>query len=226
MLHRFVTIQKFAAGGAPLPDRIIIATASDETVDRAGDVMVAAGGDVSVYRANPIVLRDHDPTKPVGTASVITKVGRIEAAIKFAPKGVSETADETYALVKASVLNGVSIGFRAIKSEPRAGHDGVKYTNWELLELSIVAVPANPGALILQRSYRGHVDSASGKVWASGISAAEPGTSRRGLEVPQGDGRVPHLDARHQRQGGPSCTTICATASPNSTGTGGRRSST
>ena len=47
MLQRFATIQKFAG----LPDRTIVATASDETPDRAGDVMVAAGCDAAAYRS-------------------------------------------------------------------------------------------------------------------------------------------------------------------------------
>jgi HK97 family phage prohead protease len=171
MLHRFAT--KFAAGGAALPDRTIIAIASDATLDRTGDIMVASGCDATAYKHNPVVLRDHDPTRPVGTASVIAKSGRLEAVVKFAPQGISETADETYALVKAGVLNGVSIGFRPIESEPLS-RGGVKFTKWELLEISIVAVPANPSALIVQRSYpRKAGASARGKVWASGISAAD-----------------------------------------------------
>src|SRR3984885_5980701 len=79
---------------------------------------------------------------------------RLEAVINFAPKGVSEIADETCALAKAGVLNAVSIGFRPLKSEPlRTG--GQKFTKWELLELSIVSVPANPSALVVQRAHPG-----------------------------------------------------------------------
>lgn len=174
MLHRFATIEKFAAGGAALPDRTVIAIASDETVDRAGDIMVAVGCDATAYKLNPVVLRDHLPSSPVGVASVITKSGRIEASIKFAPQGVSKTADECYALVKAGVLTGVSIGFRPIESEPLRG-GGVKFVKWELLEISVVAVPANQNALIIQRSYRARASKAAalGKAWASGLSAAD-----------------------------------------------------
>ena len=89
MLHRFASIQKFAVGGPALPDRTIVAIASDETLDRAGDIMVASGCDATNYKRNAVVLRDHDPTKPIGTASVIVKGSRLEATIKFAPAGVS-----------------------------------------------------------------------------------------------------------------------------------------
>jgi phage head maturation protease len=83
--------------------------------------------------------------------------------INFAPKGVSEIADETCALAKAGVLNAVSIGFRPLKSEPlRTG--GQKFTKWELLELSIVSVPANPSALIVQRAHPRAVRLKEGRV--------------------------------------------------------------
>jgi hypothetical protein len=81
MLRRFVTIQKFAG---QLPDRTIIAIASDETPDCAGDVIEAAGCDATAYKSDTVVLRDHDPTRPIGTASIALKSGRVEAVIKFA----------------------------------------------------------------------------------------------------------------------------------------------
>jgi HK97 family phage prohead protease len=173
MLHRFASIQKFAVGGPALADRCVIAVASDGTLDRAGDIMVAGGCDATNFKLNPICLLNHDPTKPIGTASVTAKGSRLEATIKFAHAGASAVADETYALVKAGVLTGVSIGFRPIESEPLRG-GGVKFVKWELLEISIVAVPANPSALVIQRSYGARAGaSAGGKVWASGISAAD-----------------------------------------------------
>lgn len=127
MLHRFATIQKF--GGADLPDRTIIVVASDDTLDRAGDVMAASGCDATNFRKNPVVLKEHDPSLPIGKASVIVKGARLEATITFAPKGVSKTADETYALVKAGILNAVSIGFKPIESAPLSG-GGRKLTRW------------------------------------------------------------------------------------------------
>jgi HK97 family phage prohead protease len=225
MLHRFATIQKFATGGATLPDRTIIAIASDETVDRAGDVMVAAGCDASAYKNNPIVLLGHGPTRPVGTASVITKSGRLEAVIKFAPQGTSESADETYALVKAGVLNGVSIGFRPIESESLS-RGGVKFTKWELLDISVVAVPANPSALVIQRSYpRKAGASARGKVWASGIGAADRERHGQVLKhlTAMAECHAAALDAHRQAA---ECTVICATSSSSSAPIWQKRSST
>jgi hypothetical protein len=56
-------------------------------------------------------------------------------------------------------MKAVSIGFQPIESEPLAG-GGRKFTKWELLEISLVAVPANSEALVIARSFAGRGKSA------------------------------------------------------------------
>jgi phage head maturation protease len=51
---------------------------------------------------------------------------------------------------KAGVLRALSVGFDPVEVEPN-GKGGFNFNKWELLELSIVAVPANPGATVLAR---------------------------------------------------------------------------
>jgi HK97 family phage prohead protease len=136
--------------------RQIKVTANSGQLDRVGDVLVASGCKLDNYRRNPIVLNSHDPTKPVGTARVYVAGDRLEAIIDFAPLGASRDADEICALAKAGILGAVSVGFRPIKSEPiRSGLGGERFTEWELLELSCVAVPCDPGALVIARSMQG-----------------------------------------------------------------------
>jgi hypothetical protein len=49
------------------------------------------------------------------------------------------------------MINAVSVGFISLAREPlREG--GWRFTQWELLQLSIVSVPANPNALVIERS--------------------------------------------------------------------------
>ena len=98
------------------------------------------------------MLANHDRTKPVGTARVYAVGDRLEAVIDFAPLGASRDADEICALAKAGVLGAVSVGFRPITSDPIRG-GGERYTAWELLELSVVAVPCDASALIVARSF-------------------------------------------------------------------------
>lgn len=145
-------VRKFL-GASTLGERQIRAVASDETLDRAGDIMVPSGCVLDAYRKNNIVLANHDPSQPIGTADVDVSASRLLATINFAPLGASAKADEFCALAKAGVLNAVSVGFSPISSTPIKG-GGRRYTAWEFLEISIISVPANSNALIIERSAR------------------------------------------------------------------------
>jgi HK97 family phage prohead protease len=101
-----------------------------------------------------IMLAQHDLNQPIGRWPEIGVVGgRLEALGEFPPEGVSERADLYCGLVKSGVVSAVSIGFCPISGEPIRG-GGWRHTKWELVELSLVSVPANPAALITERSYR------------------------------------------------------------------------
>jgi HK97 family phage prohead protease len=134
-----------------LGERQIKVVVSTPTPDRVRDIVVPEGGDFGNYQRNPIVLRQHDPSKPVGTAVVEVKSGRVEALITFAPVGASAVADETCALCKSGVLSTVSAGFSVLDEEPIKG-GGFRIKKWELLEISIVTIPANPDAVTIERS--------------------------------------------------------------------------
>jgi HK97 family phage prohead protease len=133
-----------------LNDREIRVIASDATVDRAGDVVEPSGCRLAAFAKNPIVLANHNPEHPIGTAQANFQNNRVEALITFAPRGLSKLADEWCGLAKAKILNAISIGFNPIEYEP-IGRGGTRFTEWELLELSIVSVPANPNAVVIAR---------------------------------------------------------------------------
>lgn len=149
---------------AGLGERQIRVVASSSVPDREKDIMSPIGCDLKNFLKNPIVLADHDRTKPIGTATPEIKDGKVYALIDFAPLGVSKKADEYCGLAKAGVLNSVSVGFMPIDVTPNKG-GGVDINKWELLELSLVAVPANPDALVVQRS--ASTDAENFKVGAS-----------------------------------------------------------
>jgi HK97 family phage prohead protease len=134
-----------------LGERQIMVIASDATLDRTKDVLRPEGCVLDNYHENPVVLASHDPTQAIGNAKAAIRNGRVEALIDFAPAGISVKADEYCGLAKAGVLRAVSVGFDPIEFKPnKAG--GYDYNRWELMELSIVAVPANPGARIIARA--------------------------------------------------------------------------
>jgi HK97 family phage prohead protease len=147
--------------GAPqqMGPRTVRVIASDATVDLAGDQVVPEGIDLSAYLKRPVVLWSHNPEKPIGTASAITlSGGKLMATIEFYPAGVSHKADEVCALVKGGFVSGVSIGFDPESVEPldpakpRGG--GVRYLKSKLMEISVVVIPANPNADVVQRALK------------------------------------------------------------------------
>jgi HK97 family phage prohead protease len=132
-------------------DRQARVIATTPAPDRVSEVVSSAGMDAKNYLGDPIVLRDHDHTRPVGRCLALSPYpDRIEALLQFPPEGTSLDSDETYRLVKERVLNAVSIGFIPKKVTPLPG-GGLRYDEWELLEISICAVPMNPQALIVER---------------------------------------------------------------------------
>jgi HK97 family phage prohead protease len=141
--------------GVGLGPREIKVVASTGTPDRVGDIVEPSGCNMRGYLRNPIVLADHNPSSPVGTAAPAIVNNRIEAKITFAPVGISQAADTWCGLCKSGVINGVSIGFRPIDYEPLRGGSGTRFGSWELLEISLVAVPANSEALVVERAFRG-----------------------------------------------------------------------
>ncbi len=131
---------------------VIISTSA---LARDGHILEPAGCDLTNYRANPIVLWQHNPDVPVGRAADLTVEGdKIRARVTFAPFGISPKADEVRGLVKNGIVSGVSVGFDVSDSEPldpQKPRGGQRFTKWELLECSFCSVPADPGAAVTAR---------------------------------------------------------------------------
>jgi Escherichia/Staphylococcus phage prohead protease len=142
--------------------RTIRFVASDETVDRYGDIIRASGWQLTNYTKNGPLLFAHDSrSPPIGTAKAWVEGTRLLADATFLEEGVSEFADEIWRITDAGALKAVSVGFlpfewNLIRGEPDdsgyAPVTGYEFTSQELLELSVVPVPANPQALALARS--------------------------------------------------------------------------
>jgi HK97 family phage prohead protease len=149
--------------------------ASDETVDRYGDIIRAEGWELRNYAANPIVLFGHSSMQPIGTSNSRIEGKRLVSTIKLADEGTSPQVDYYRALIKQKILRATSVGFMPTKAVvPILDKDkritGFEYNGQELLELSVVSVPANPAAVSLAKSFnlnpatvlpRGYDESAS-----------------------------------------------------------------
>lgn len=157
--------------------RFVISTAS---VDRQNDTVSQTGWRLDRYLLNPVVLFGHNYRGlPVGRCTALAVDGdKLMAEVEFMPAAVSAFADEVFRIVKWGGLNATSVGFRPIKwafNEERGGFDFIEQ---ELLEFSIVSVPANPEALVTQRALAA-ADSADRdllKGWAEEtLALIEPG---------------------------------------------------
>jgi HK97 family phage prohead protease/HK97 family phage major capsid protein len=129
---------------------------SDATPDRFDDVVIAEGWQLANFKKNPVALFNHDSNFIVGAwQNLHIANGALRGRLKMAPAGTSARIDELRKLVEAGILKAVSVGFRPIEHKPRdAPSMGSTYTKSELVETSLVAIPANPNALAIAKSMK------------------------------------------------------------------------
>jgi HK97 family phage major capsid protein/HK97 family phage prohead protease len=126
---------------------------SDDTKDRYGDVVNPKGWQLANFTKNPIALFNHNSNFPIGKwQDVRVEGGKLVGKLKLAARGTSERIDELISLVEQGILRAVSVGFSPIDREPLSDKSGILFKKQELLETSLVSVPANPSAVQLARS--------------------------------------------------------------------------
>lgn len=151
-----------AEDGQPMEEVVFIA--STAAVDSYDDIVVQ-DWDLSRYNANPVVQADH-------SYSVDSTIARGRAFMDDGPDGKPALhlaieqwssrarAQEIRADVEAGILSAVSVGFQSLDpvrrsslppEDPAYQKDGYGYIHRKnlLLEVSIVAIPANAEALKL-----------------------------------------------------------------------------
>jgi len=146
-----------------LGERQIRVIANSGKSDRAKDVLIAKGCKLDNYLNNNIVLADHDRKEPIGNFAPEIVGESVAGVMTFAPKGISAKADQYCGLYKAGVMKSVSVGFAPIEYDVNKD-GGCDFKQWELLELSCVAVPCDPAAVVTARSLTIDPDRQSGKL--------------------------------------------------------------
>lgn len=141
---------------------------TSDALDRMGDVIDVAGWDFKNFMRSPRVFVDHDYRieKLIGRATNLTRTGKgIEATTQFTDVGLGAYA---FDLVKSEFAGEWSVGFRGNDSHWITDHEGPcetceavlrrkkkprylgrHFTSQELLEYSLVGIPANPEAVTL-----------------------------------------------------------------------------
>jgi HK97 family phage prohead protease len=136
--------------------------------DSYGDTIKRGAYAKTIKRMKPALLWAHDSRQPIG---VWTDLVEDERGLKVSGKLVMETRQgaEAFALLKAGAVNGLSIGFRAVRAE-RGPNGGRVLTEIELPEISIVTMPAASKARVT--SVRGVDTSTSAAIVEAVRSAA------------------------------------------------------
>ena len=146
---------------------------SDESVDRMGDTIRAAGWDIADFERNPVALWAHDSSAPPigGARNVGVEGKRLAGDIEFAPPETYLFADTIYRLVVGKFIRAVSVGFLPTKhvfvqNDPDRPW-GIDFIEQSLLEISVCPVPANPNALAEAR--RKGIDTRPLVEWAEQV---------------------------------------------------------
>ena len=115
-----------------------------DTPDRGGDVIARGAFAASLARAPSVkLLWQHDPAQPIGVWDAVAEDAR---GLKVAGRLIAgvRRGREASALLAAGALDGLSIGYRAVRAERRGGHRHL--LEIELWEISLVTFPMMPGA--------------------------------------------------------------------------------
>lgn len=145
--------------------RVITGVATTPTPDRVGDIVEPLG----VKFKNPLpLLWQHMSDKPVGsvkfdkpTKDGITFQAQLPSISE--PGTLKDRIDEAWQSVKMQLVRGVSIGFRAIEYS-WMDDGGIRFLESEVLELSLVTIPANADATIQSiKSFDAPLLAATGK---------------------------------------------------------------
>ena len=134
---------------------VVSFVASTANPDRYGDVINQAGWSLAKYRKNPVILLNHNANQlPIGRGEVDVIDGQLMVDIEFDMD--DPIAAEVARKTKDGFMGAVSVGFNSIESTPRSmlskdsphyGKRGEYFERAELLEISIVTIPANGEAV-------------------------------------------------------------------------------
>tara|TARA_R110000824_G_scaffold89623_6_gene219575 strand:+ start:417 stop:1172 length:756 start_codon:yes stop_codon:yes gene_type:complete len=146
--------------------RTIVARISTTSVDREGDVVLPSGLKLADYKKNPVVLLNHDNgSLPIGRALSVKRTSdAVIAKVQFAerppehPITAEWVPDTILSLFKQKILRAFSVGFIPTDMRDANDKDRKRYgdnarriiTQWDLMEFSVVPVPANQDALAVE----------------------------------------------------------------------------
>ena len=164
VLRKQFTSEVKAAADDPRGVELAISTADP---DRDRDTLAVEGWRLDNYRRNPVVLFAHDyRALPVARATrVWASDGALRSVAHFVEPEVYPLGETVLQMLKRRYLSAASVGFAPIQWTRNEERGGIDFIEQELLEYSIVPVPANPAALVARAAADG-LDLAPLRAWA------------------------------------------------------------
>lgn len=138
--------------------------ASTGNSDRYGDIIDQRGWELSAYRRNPVVLLNHQTNQlPIGKGLVDIVDGNLMIDVVFDQE--DELAQKVERKARNGFMSSVSVGFNPVQSISRSElpeehkayspNGGSYFPKAELLEVSIVTIPANSEAVSMGQKQLG-----------------------------------------------------------------------
>lgn len=159
-MHKYTYIMKRTEPTSSTKEKVSF-VASSATPDRYGDIIDQKGWILDNYKKNPVVLLNHDSNQlPIGKGNVYIRNDQLTIDVEFDSE--DPRAKEVERKAKKGFMNAVSVGFRPLESKSRSelptdhkyyGQRGMYYSKAELLEVSIVTIPANGEATMLEQKF-------------------------------------------------------------------------
>lgn len=130
---------------------------SDETIDRYRTVLKMNGWILENYEKNGVVFYQHnswssDPDNLIAKGIAFVDKNLLIGECELEPEGSNEKADKIQAKLKFGSINATSVGFDPLQyskgvEEHGEDPDILYFRKQDLLEWSIVNIPANPNAV-------------------------------------------------------------------------------
>lgn len=159
MYYRDFNIDKKVPKGSKRRSPITF-IASTDTPDRYGDV-VGQNWELKAFERNPVILFNHNSAAmPIAKGKAYMKDGRLMIDVEFDQN--DEEAKKIESKVRGGFINAVSVGFQPLEAVLRSalpeGHKhkakkGYFFPKSELLEVSIVTIPANNEATLTAKNF-------------------------------------------------------------------------
>ena len=165
-------------------------TISDETVDRDRDIISLNGWELDNFKNNPVVLFAHNSRDlPIARAvNTFKRDKKLKSKAEFTPRDLNPLGDTVRRMVEDRFLRATSVGMLpkewefADNEEDENRKFGINFLKQELLEWSIVPIPANPSALI--DAHAAGIDTGPIKEWAEKMLELDrSGESLKGLSI-------------------------------------------